>query len=250
MALLTDRVAVVTGAATGIGRSVARRYAAEGASVVLVDLDAQGLEASVAEILADGNKAQAVVGDVSDEALVTEVAALAAATGTLGVWVNNAGVTRPAMLHKMAVDDFDLVLRVHVRGTFLGLRAAAQYMREHEVRGSIVNVTSSAGLNGTIGQVNYSAAKGAVVAMTKSGARELGRSGIRVNAVSPNAATTMTETIRTDERFAATYLEKIPLGRWAEPDEIAEAFLFLASDASSYVTGQVLCADGGSYMAS
>lgn len=109
-------------------------------------------------------------------------------------------------------------------------------------------MTSSAGLDGTIGQINYSAAKGAIIAMTKSGARELGRWNIRVNAVSPAAATPMTEKLRTDEKLSEKYLARVPLGRWAEPNEVARAFTFLASNDSSYVTGQVLCADGGVYM--
>jgi 3-oxoacyl-[acyl-carrier protein] reductase len=176
--------------------------------------------------------------------------AVTADLGELAVWVNNAGVTRPAMLHKMTADQFDLVVRVHARGTFLGIREAARRMKDAGTRGSIINVTSTAGLNGTIGQINYAAAKGAITAMTKSAARELGRYGIRVNAVSPAAATEMTRTVRSDERFAQQYLDRIPLGRWAEPGEVANAFLFLAGPSSDYVTGQVLCIDGGSYMAS
>ncbi|MCU1669241.1 MAG: BzdZ [Blastococcus sp.] len=248
---LTGRAAVVTGGAQGIGRAVADSFAAAGAGVVLVDVDEARVTAAAEEMVRAGHTAVAVAADVGDEAAVERAAE--AATGDLGelaVWVNNAGVTRPAMLHKMTADDFDLVMRVHARGTFLGLRAAARRMREAGTRGSIINVTSSAGLNGTIGQINYAAAKGAIIAMTKSGARELGRYGIRVNAVSPAAATEMTETIRSDERFAQQYLERIPLGRWAEADEVANAFLFLAGSSSDYVTGQVLCIDGGSYMAS
>jgi 3-oxoacyl-[acyl-carrier protein] reductase len=186
--------------------------------------------------------------DVGDETAVTRAAERAEAElGPLGVWVNNAGITRPGMLRAMSADDFDVVLRVHARGTFLGLREAARRMGSG---GSIINVTSSAGLDGTIGQLNYAAAKGAIVAMTKSAARELGKAGVRVNAVSPAAATPMTETVRTDERFAAKYLDRIPLRRWGEPDEVAEAFVFLAGATSRYITGQVLCVDGGTYMAS
>jgi 3-oxoacyl-[acyl-carrier protein] reductase len=154
------------------------------------------------------------------------------------------------MLHKMPEDDFDQVIRVHVRGTFLGMREAARVMKAAGTPGTIINATSSAGLDGTIGQINYSAAKGAIIAMTKSAARELARSSIRVNAISPAAATRMTETLRNDERFSERYLARVPLARWAEPAEIAPAFVFLASPASSYTTGQVLCADGGVYMVS
>lgn len=248
---LRGRAAVVTGAAQGIGRAVAEVLAFAGAGVVLVDIDDAGVKAAAAEIADAGLAAVGVAADVGDEQDVARMADSAAGDlGTLRVWVNNAGIIRPSMLHKMPIQDFDAVLRVHARGTFLGLREAARRMQAAETPGSIINVTSAAGLAGTVGQINYAAAKGAVTAMTKSAARELGRYGIRVNAVSPAAATDMTETIRSDERFATRYLERIPLGRWAESDEVARVFLFLAADSSSYVTGQVLCVDGGTYMAS
>jgi 3-oxoacyl-[acyl-carrier protein] reductase len=245
------RTVVVTGAGQGLGRSVALAFAAGGDAVVVADLSGDAAAAVAGEVTAGGGRAEPVCVDVADSPAVQALADTAEkAFGPVAVWVNNAGVSRPAMLPKMEVADFDLVLRVHARGTFLGMREAARRMIDAGTPGVIVNVTSSAGLQGTIGQVNYSAAKGAITAMTKSGAKELGRYGIRVNAVAPLAATPMTEKIRTDEKLSARYLAQVPLARWGEPDEIAGAFTFLASAAGTYVTGQVLCVDGGLYMAS
>lgn len=245
------RCVVVTGAGQGLGRSVAMAFARQGDAVVVSDL-VPDLASSVAdEIAREGGAAAAHAADVSVEADVAALGAAAqSAFGAPHIWVNNAGVTRPAMLHKMDVADFDLVLRVHARGTFLGTREAARLMIQHAVAGVILNVTSSAGLQGTIGQVNYSAAKGAITSMTKSAAKELARHRIRVNAIAPVAATPMTENIRTDAKLSARYLDQIPLGRFGEPEEIASAFTFLAAESASYITGQVLCVDGGLYMAS
>lgn len=244
-------IAVVTGAGQGIGRSVAIALAAQGSKLVVSDIDAGRAEEVAGEIVKSGGLALAVPADVSNEDDIIALGTIAEErTGNIGVWVNNAGITRPAMLHKMEVGDFDSVLRVHARGTFLGTREAARRMIESGTTGSIINVTSSAGLQGTIGQINYAAAKGAIIAITKSAAKELGRHGIRVNAVAPVAATPMTIKLRTDEKLSARFLAQIPLGRFAEPDEIANAFVYLASPEAAFITGQVLCIDGGLYMAS
>lgn len=245
------RVAVVTGAGQGIGEGVAVALARTGVVVVVSDIDGSAAEAVAARIISSGGRASAVAADVASEADVVGLAEAAEARhGPLDTWVNNAGLTRPAMLHKMELADFEQVLKVHAVGTFLGTREAARRMLASGERGCILNVTSAAGLQGTIGQVNYAAAKGAIVSITTSAARELARYGIRVNAVAPVAATPMTEKVRTDEKLSARYLANIPLGRFAEPDEVAGMFVHLASPESSYVTGQVVCIDGGLYMAS
>jgi 3-oxoacyl-[acyl-carrier protein] reductase len=169
---------------------------------------------------------------------------VAARLGGIDILVNNAGITRPAMLHKMTPEQWQSVLDVHLNGSFNCLQAVVNGMIERKY-GRIINVSSAAGVLGTIGQINYSAAKAAIGGMTRSAAKELGRYRITVNAIAPGAATPMTETIRTDERFRDKYLERIPLGYWAQPEEIAPVFVFLASDWASYVTGQIVAADGG-----
>jgi len=158
--------------------------------------------------------------------------------------VNNAGVIAPAMFGKMTPEQFQFVLDVNVAGTFTVSQAALPFLAV-DGTGRIINVTSAAGLVGTIGQVNYGAAKAAIIGLTKSLAKELAKKQITVNAVAPLAATAMTENIRTNEKLAAKTLARIPLGRWADPDEIAATFVFFASDAASYITGQVLPVDGG-----
>ena len=243
---LAGRSALVTGAGQGIGGAVARALAAAGAAVLVTDVDKDAAAAVAAEIVSAGGRAESAVLDVRDAGQATRAAEQAAELtgGTLHVVVNNAGVIAPAMFAKMTAEQFQFVLDVHVGGTFTVSQAALPFLATGGT-GRIINVTSAAGLVGTIGQVNYGAAKAAVVGLTKSLARELAKKQITVNAVAPLAATAMTENIRTNEKLAAKTLARIPLGRWADPDEIAATFVFFASDAASYITGQVLPVDGG-----
>jgi 3-oxoacyl-[acyl-carrier protein] reductase len=243
---LAGRSALVTGAGQGIGGAVARALAAAGASVLVTDVDSGAAAAAAAEIVSAGGRAESVVLDVRDAGQAARAAEQAAELtgGTLHVVVNNAGVIAPAMFAKMTPEQFRFVLDVHVAGTFTVSQAALPFLAV-DGRGRIINVTSAAGLVGTIGQVNYAAAKAAIIGLTKSLARELARKQITVNAIAPLAATAMTENIRSNEKLASKTLARIPLGRWAGPDEIAATFVFFASDAASYITGQVLPVDGG-----
>jgi len=243
---LKGRSALVTGGGNGIGAAVARAYAAAGAAVLVTDLDKDAAAAVAADIVAAGGRAESATLDVRDADQAAQAAAQAAnlTGGTLHVVVNNAGAIAPAMFPKMTKESFDLVLGVHVGGTFTVSQAAAPFLAE-DGSGRIINVTSAAGLVGTIGQVNYGAAKAGVIGLTKSLAKELARRKITVNAVAPLAATTMTENIRSNEKLAEMTLARIPLGRWADPEEIAATFVFFASDAAAYITGQVLPVDGG-----
>jgi len=244
---LKEKVALITGSSRGVGRAIALAYAREGASVVVNYTSNQSAaEEVVEEIKKNGSRATLFKADVAKAA---EAEALVQKGieefGRLDILVNNAGFSRPAMLLKMSEDQWDQVIDIHLKGAFLCTQFAARHMKEQN-RGKIINVTSVAGIVGTVGQINYSSAKGGLLSFTKSAARELARYNICVNVISLGiVATDMTEKIRTDEKLKEIYMNRILLKRFAEADDISPAFVFLGSDESSYITGQLLCVDGG-----
>ncbi len=244
------RVAVVTGAARGIGAATARRLAADGMAVAVLDLEAGSCSATVEAITAAGGQAIAVGADVSQDDQVEMAAGMVAAElGPPAVLINNAGVLRDNLLFKMTEDDWDTVLNVHLRGAFLMSRAVQKHMVDQRY-GRIVNLSSSSAL-GNRGQANYSAAKAGMQGLTKTLAIELGRFGITANAVAPGfIATDMTAATAarlgmTFEDFQVAMASRVPVGRVGEPDDVAHTISFLASEGAGYVSGQVIYVAGG-----
>lgn len=246
-ALLEGKVAVVTGAAQGIGREIARVLHRHGAKVVLADLDGDAARQSASDINGPGVDCISAACDVtSEEQMHTLVADTMRDYGRLDVFVNNAGITRDASLKKMTVADFDSVITVHLRGTWLGVREAAWAMRDQKA-GSIVNISSLSGKSGNPGQTNYSAAKAGIVGLTKAAAKELAHRNVRVNAIQPGLIRTPMTAAMPPEVFAEREAA-VPMKRAGEPDEVAGAVVFLASGLSSYITGSVLEVGGGRFM--
>ena len=246
MSLLAGQTAVITGGAQGLGYAIAERFIAEGARVVLGDLNLDATKEAV-ETLGGADVARAVKCDVTAYADVDAlVEAALAESGRFDIMVNNAGITRDATLRKMTEEDFDQVISVHLKGTWNGLKKAASIMREQK-RGAIVNMSSISGKVGMIGQTNYSAAKAGIVGMTKAASKELAHLGVRINAIQPGLIrSAMTEAM--PQRIWDSKVAEVPLGRAGEPYEVANVALFLASDLSSYMTGTVLEVTGGRHL--
>jgi 3-oxoacyl-[acyl-carrier protein] reductase len=247
MGIIDNKVALVTGGAQGIGKTIALALAHAGADVVLSDTNIEGSQAAASEIEALGRKAIAVQCNVGN---ATEVANLIARTlevfPSIDILVNNAGVTRDNLLIRMDEKDWDLVLTVNLKGTFLLTKAVSTVMMKQR-RGRIINIASVVGVMGNAGQSNYSASKGGVIAFTKSVAKEFASRNITCNAVAPGfIATAMTDKL--PEKVKETYRSVIPLSRFGTADDVASTVLFLASDAASYITGQVIHVDGGMVM--
>jgi 3-oxoacyl-[acyl-carrier protein] reductase len=244
---LEGKNAVVTGGGRGVGRSISLEFAKEGANVVVNYAGNQkAADEVVGMITAMGRKAVAVKGDVGQEADAQKIIDTCVETfGSIHILINNAGISKPGMLHKLSVATWDEVVNVQMRGPWLCIKAASKYFMQQNY-GRIVNVTSVAGMVGTIGQINYAAAKGGVVTLTKSAARELAKYNVTANVISLGIVTTeMTSTLQNDEKLREIYTKRILLGRYAEPEDVSPAFVFFASDDSRYITGQVLPVDGG-----
>jgi len=242
-----EKVAVITGASRGIGRSIALALAAQGATIVAVDMDQASTEAVVAELQAAGSKALAVVGNVTVSADVERmIEAATEAFGRVDILVNNAGITRDGLLMRMKDEDWDAVLNVNLKGAFLCTRAAFKVMSKQRY-GRIINIASVVGQMGNAGQANYCASKAGLIGLTKSNAREMAKRSITVNAVAPGfIATAMTDALSDKVRSELT--AQIPLERLGSADDIANAVVFLASEAAGYITGHVLSVNGGMYM--
>ncbi len=241
---LKDKVAIITGSARGIGQATALKFAAEGARVVVCDLDRKAVDEVVAQIAAIGGQAIGFTVNVTDKASIAAmVKGVMDKHGRIDVLVNNAGIVDDAMLRKMTDEQFERVIDINLKGTYNCARAVVDIMIAQNA-GVILNASSVVGLYGNFGQTNYAASKFGVIGMAKTWARELGRKGIRANAVCPGfVETTILKSI--PEKVMQAMIDRVPLGRLAKPEEIANTYAFLASDEASYINGAVIEVSGG-----
>jgi len=247
---LKDKVAIVTGAGRGIGEGIALRFAEEGAKVVVNDVNEADVNRTMETIKSQGSKAVAVIGSVASRGVAQKMVDTAVKEfGTVDILVNNAGIIRDAMLHKMTDEQWDQVIEVNLKGVFLCTQCAARVMREKGY-GKIINISSTS-WRGNPGQLNYSATKAGVIGMTKTTARELASRGINVNVIAPGMI--WTDMIKSMPPAIVEKMEKglafiVPLNRKGQPRDIANLALFLASEESSFITGQLIHCDGGMIM--
>jgi 3-oxoacyl-[acyl-carrier protein] reductase len=244
---LGGRKGVVTGGGRGVGRAVSLAFGREGADVIINYVrNEEAAEEVVSELKEMGRDALAVKANVAlKEDAERLIGACLDRFGRIDILVNNAGISNPAMLQKMTEQQWDEVVDIHLKGAFLCTQAAGRHFIEQNY-GKIINVTSVAGIVGTTGQINYAAAKGGLISFTKSCARELARYHVTANVISLGIVVTdMTKKLQEDPKLREIYMRRILLNRYAEPEDIGPAFVFLASDESNYVTGQLLCVDGG-----
>ena len=241
------KVAIVTGASRGIGKSIALALAAKGAMIVAVGTNQEALDSVVADITSQGGTAMAVTANIASPDDCDRLIQTAQEQyGSVDILVNNAGVTRDALLIKMKDDDWDTVIDTNMKGAFMTTRAVWKLMSKQR-SGRIINITSVVGQMGNAGQANYCASKGGLIAMTKSNAREMAKRNVTVNAVAPGFITTaMTENL--PEKIKESLSAQIPMERFGTPEDIANAVVFLASETSGYITGQILAVNGGMYM--
>jgi 3-oxoacyl-[acyl-carrier protein] reductase len=242
-----QRVAIVTGGSRGIGEAIVKRLARDGLHVIAIARNVDKLNAVVRDISASGGSAEAVVCDISDSKVLAEtIDHLCEKHGRLDVLVNNAGITKDGLFLRMDDADFDTVINTNLKSAFVSARAAARYIMRSK-SGRIINISSVAGVAGNAGQANYAASKAGLIGLTKSIAKELAGKGVTCNAIAPGFITTeMTDVL--NEKIKEGAKAFIPLKRFGQPEEIAAAVAFVASEEASYLTGQVICVDGGMVM--
>lgn len=244
---LAGKVAIVTGSARGLGKAIAVRLAKEGAKVVVTDLNEDGCKEVAKEIQAIDGEAMAVKCDVTSRESVLNLAkAVISEYGKIDILVNNAGITRDASLKKMTDEQWDAVINTNLKSVFICTQEVSKYMVEQK-SGRVISISSLAGVAGNFGQTNYSAAKAGIIGMTKTWAQELGKRNVTANAIAPGFMNTeMTKTIPED--IVKQMLAAIPVGRMGEPEEIAAAVVYLASDEAGFVNGVTLNINGGAYV--
>lgn len=241
---MQDKTVLITGSARGIGKTIAEYFALAQATVLILDLNAEAVDATVNEIRENGGKAFGYVGSVTDSAAMEAVfAQIISEQGKLDTLINNAGVTRDNLMLRMKEEDWDLVITINLKGAFICTQKAFKHMMKAR-QGSIINIASVIGLMGNAGQANYAASKGGMIAFTKSCAKEFASRNIRVNAVAPGFIETEMTAVLSDA-VRAEYAKVIPLAKMGSPLDVAKLCLFLASEQSQYITGQTIAVDGG-----